>query len=102
MMNRPVFSTTAENPLFDQTDWESHQHLTVGVHANCGFNDVRVLGMVEIIQHEDGDYGDESDFRDIEQESSIVTTAEGARKLAAMLIAAADCADEHIAAQVPA
>lgn len=93
--NEPIFSGTVDNPLGQITDWMQHKRLTVGVHRQYTFNRQPVAGMVEIIQQSDDDAIDDTpeDFRDLEGEASIVTTPNGARALAALLLKAATAAE---------
>ncbi|WP_242137007.1 hypothetical protein [Sphingomonas sp. TREG-RG-20F-R18-01] len=85
------FEETIDNALFDKTGWSDHDKLTVGVHGRYTFNSTPVEGLIQIIQQEDDD-AEADDFRDM-MGPTVITTAAGARLLAAVLLKAADVAD---------
>ncbi|MBN7763725.1 hypothetical protein JYP52_21535 [Nitratireductor aquibiodomus] len=86
------FQQEIENPLFEQTDWDDHQVIVVGVHEKYRFNDTSVTGLIRIIKPDDDTLGDVESFKDLFGDE-IVTDSAGARRLAKTLLEAADAAD---------
>lgn len=86
------FQKEIENPLFEQTEWDDHQVIVVGVHEKYRFNSTVVTGLVRIIKPDDERLGDVQSFNDLFG-NEIVTDSAGARRLAKTLLEAADAAD---------
>lgn len=92
--NNVWFQKTISNDLGQETNWPEHEKITVGVHAKYTFNDTPVFGCVSIIQQSADDVEEDlEDFRDLWGGQTIQTTANGARRLALLLLRAADEAD---------
>lgn len=92
--NQVLFQGSIENPLYDLTEWSSNRQIVVGIHSEYGFNNTRVEKLVQIIMPDDELLGDVESFRDLYGQE-IETTATGARKLAELLIKAADAAEQR-------
>ena len=88
------FQETVWNDLGGTTGWGQHVKLTVGVHTKYTFNSLPVYGCIQIVQQSAEDIEEDfDDFRDMEMEASILTNAAGARKLAGLLLRAAEAAE---------
>jgi hypothetical protein len=102
-MSAPISYGLMDNPIWETTGWPDHEKIAVVVDAGHRYNGLLVQNHVRIIQLDQDDIEllydhapgavDPSEFTGTE----IVTDAAGARKLAALLIASADKAE-----QVPA
>lgn len=95
-MKNILMSKEVPNSLGEETEWESHESIFVTVCKKYTFNGNPVLGVISI--QEAGSAEEIEDFREDGDPDNItgdeiLTTAKGARALAAALIEAADKAD---------
>jgi hypothetical protein len=99
MVNRvsPYFQEDVLNSLGEQTGWSSHELFVVYADDEHRYNDITVKNVITIAMPDSNqeleDYLESRDLDDVCFDKEIVTTAEGARKLAATLIKAADAAE---------
>jgi hypothetical protein len=100
-VSRFVFRGVIENPIWETTGWSDHEKLAVTVDFGHRYNGQLVKNHVSIVQLDQDDIEalDEADRGGPAVDTSdfigdrIVTDIAGARKLAALLIAAAEKAE---------